>query len=90
VFAAERDLPPHVFPVATELDYQAHESWVAACKWSGNLKGVVPDLGEAVGRGAPGKWRGCLDDGAGEDAGRFGWVEEHEHETSGVRSGGRA
>ncbi|KAG7287186.1 hypothetical protein NEMBOFW57_006691 [Staphylotrichum longicolle] len=73
LYAARADLPPHVFVVAAELDCLAMESWRAACRWAG--KRVMPGVGERVGRDGVAVWRGCLDDGRGEDAERFAWCE---------------
>lgn len=81
LYAARADLPPHVFVVAAELDCLAMESWRAACRWAGTGTGagtgkrVMPGVGERVGRDGVAVWRGCLDDGRGEDAERFAWCE---------------
>ncbi|KAK4032524.1 Arylacetamide deacetylase [Parachaetomium inaequale] len=74
LYAARADLPPHVFVIAAELDCLAMESWVAVCRWAGRR--AVPGRGERVGREGVAVWRGCLDDGRGEDGERFGWCEE--------------
>lgn len=73
-YARRADLPPHVFVIAAELDCVAHESWRAACAWAGR---AVPDGDVMVGRDSVARWRGCLDDGLGEDAARFAWSESH-------------
>ncbi|KAK3324475.1 alpha/beta hydrolase fold protein [Cercophora scortea] len=72
-YAARADLPPHVFVVAAELDCLAHESWRAACVWAAR---AVPEAEVLVGRRSPSRWRGCLDDGMGENGLKFGWLEE--------------
>ncbi|KAK3390667.1 alpha/beta hydrolase fold protein [Podospora didyma] len=73
-YAARADLPPHVFVVAAELDCLAHESWRAASVWAGR---AIPDTDVPVGRRGPSRWRGCLDDGTGENGTKFGWSETH-------------
>ena len=77
VYSAREDMPPHVFVIGAELDCLAHESWKAACAWSGG-KRAVPGRDEVVGRKEVAVWRGCLDDGKGQDAARFGWMEGFE------------
>ncbi|KAK0643771.1 hypothetical protein B0T16DRAFT_188686 [Cercophora newfieldiana] len=74
-YASRADLPPHVFVVAAELDCLAHESWRTACAWAGR---AVPDTDILVGRRGPSRWRGCLDDGRGENAAKFSWTEEQQ------------
>ena len=71
--ARRADLPPHIFVVAAELDCLAHESWRAACGWVGK---PVPPGNVLVGRRNPSRWRGALDDGAGENAMKFAWEED--------------
>ncbi|KXX74822.1 Arylacetamide deacetylase [Madurella mycetomatis] len=77
-YAERKDLPPHVFVVAAELDCLANESWRAVSKWAGRGKRVVPGRREPVGRREVSLWRGCLDDGRGEDRERFAWEEVYE------------
>ncbi|KAM7183200.1 hypothetical protein V8F33_013727 [Rhypophila sp. PSN 637] len=81
LFARRKDLPPHVFVIGAELDCLAHESWRSACNWASSSKGGnavgLPDEDAIVGRKAVSRWRGCLDDGAGLDADKFGWVVYH-------------
>lgn len=95
-YAQRADLPPHVFVVAAELDCLAMESWRAACRWaaaadsarSGAVSGsavLPPGRGERVGREDVALWRGCLDDGRGEDARRFGWCEVNGDEGGSTR-----
>ncbi|KAK4448368.1 Arylacetamide deacetylase [Podospora aff. communis PSN243] len=74
-YASRADLPPHVFVIGAELDCLAHESWRTACGWAGR---AVPDTDILVGRRGPSRWRGCLDDGRGENAAKFSWNEVHE------------
>ncbi|KAK3352445.1 alpha/beta hydrolase fold protein [Lasiosphaeria hispida] len=73
-YAARAELPPHVFVIAAELDCLAHESWRTASAWAGR---AVPDTDVLVGRRGPSRWRGCLDDGRGENGAKFGWSETH-------------
>jgi len=73
-YASRGELPPHVFVVAAELDCLAHESWRTACAWGGR---AIPDPDVLVGRRGPSRWRGCLDDGSGENSVKFGWGETH-------------
>ncbi|KAK4208166.1 Alpha/Beta hydrolase protein [Rhypophila decipiens] len=82
-YAKRSDLPPHVFVIGAELDCLAHESWRAACSWAGGQKSVVLPGGDVVvGRKGVSRWRGCLDDAAGLDADKFGWVVYHGRETN--------
>ncbi|KAK0620094.1 hypothetical protein B0T14DRAFT_566875 [Immersiella caudata] len=74
-YASRADLPPHVFVIGAELDCLAHESWRTACAWAGR---AVPDTDILVGRRGASRWRGCLDDGRGENAAKFSWNEVHE------------
>ncbi|KAK4177295.1 Alpha/Beta hydrolase protein [Triangularia setosa] len=81
-YADRRELPPHVFVMAAELDCLGHESWKAASVWGGR---PVPVQDDAVGRVERSLWRGCLEEA---DNTRFSWVEEMRRE-DGVRGSTR-